>query len=46
MLDTAVIAALIGVFLLAAGYSGLLVHRLVRVTADPRSDRRRGPQDG
>ena len=42
MLDTAVIAALVGVFLLVAGYSSLMVRRLVRVTADPR----RPPQDG
>jgi hypothetical protein len=55
VLDTAVIAALIGVFLLVAGYSSLMVRRLVRVSADPRRDprpdrgepaRRRSPQDG
>jgi hypothetical protein len=41
VLDSAVIAALVGVFLLVAGYSGLMVRRLVRVTADPRPDRQR-----
>ena len=49
MLDTTVIAALIGAFLLVSGYSSLMVARLVRVTADPRRDggrpARRAPRD-
>jgi hypothetical protein len=50
VLDTTVIAALIGVFLLVCGYSSLMVARLVRVTAEPRRDgggrpTRRTPRD-
>jgi hypothetical protein len=49
VLDTTVIAALIGAFLLVSGYSSLMVARLVRVTADPRRgeghDSRRAPRD-
>jgi hypothetical protein len=44
VLDTAVIAALVGVFLLVAGYSSLMLRRLVRATAHPR-ERRRGDAD-
>jgi hypothetical protein len=32
VLDAAVIAALVGVFLLVAGFGGLMVHRLFRST--------------
>jgi hypothetical protein len=50
VLDTTVVAALIGVFLLVSGYSSLMVARLVRITADPRRDdggrpTRRTPRD-
>jgi len=49
VLDTTVIAALIGAFLLVSGYSSLMVARLVRVTADPRRGdghpTRRTPRD-
>ena len=38
VLDALVIAALLGVFLLVAGFGGLMVHRLVRATADPEDE--------
>jgi hypothetical protein len=38
VIDAVVTTALIGVFLLVAGFGGLVVLRLVRATAPPRED--------
>jgi hypothetical protein len=38
MIEAVVTVALIGVFLLVAGFAGLMVHRLVRATAPPPED--------
>jgi hypothetical protein len=38
VIDAVVTAVLIGVFVLVAGFGGLMVHRLIRATAPPRED--------
>jgi hypothetical protein len=38
VIEAFVTAALIGVFVLVAGFAGLMVHRLVRATAPPHED--------